>query len=271
MADEDAKALEVLFRISAAVHATVRQASTSPHRGDIVAIGADGSPTEELDRIAEAQILALMDAEGVDWDLLSEEVGLVRRGGRRTLVVDPIDGSHNALRNLPFSTISLALGSGTLGGIDIGVVHHLTSGVNYWAVRGEGAFRDGRRLHARPWEPRAELFFINLGRHSTPRAVALAARARRVRSLGCASIEISMVAQGSADAYFFENDTADRNLRVTDIAAAYRILLEAGGGATSADFASLDGVPLDLQQHTSVLAYADRALATALQQGEARP
>lgn len=268
MPDEDAQALEVLFRICSVVHNTVRLARTSPHRGDIVAMGADGSPTEELDRIAEAQILAMLDAEGVDWDLLSEEVGHVRRGGHRTLVVDPIDGSHNALRNLPFATISMALGSGTLGGIDIGVIHHLSSGANYWAVRGGGAYRDGRRLSVRPWEPRAELYFINLGRHSTPRAVELAAKARRVRSLGCASIEMTMVAQGSADAYLFENDSAPHNLRVTDIAAAYRILLEAGGGATTARFDPIDAIPLDLAQHTTVLAYGDRALLTSMREGQ---
>ncbi len=230
-------------------------------------MGADGSPTEELDRIAEAQILTMLEREHVDWDLLSEEVGLVRRGGKRTLVVDPIDGSHNALRNLPFSTISLALGSGTLGGIDVGVIHHLSSGANFWAVRGRGAFRDGRPIRVRPWEARSELYFINLGRHSTARAVGLAAKARRVRSLGCASIEMAMVAQGSADAYIFENDTVQRNLRVTDIAAAYRLLVEAGGCAGTAEFNPLDPIPLDLAQHTSVFAFGDAALRSAMRSG----
>ncbi|MCI4360507.1 MAG: sugar kinase, partial [Thermoplasmata archaeon] len=117
---------------------------------------------------------------------------------------DPIDGSHNALRNMPFATVSLALGRGTLGGIEKGVVRDLTNGFTYWASRGHGAFRDGRRLRTRPWNVRSELFFVNLGRHSTPNAVHLAEHGRRIRSLGCASLEIAMVAQGAADAYFFE-------------------------------------------------------------------
>lgn len=220
-------------------------------------MGADGSPTEEIDRIAEAQVLAVLESERVDWDLLSEEVGLVRRGGDRTLVVDPIDGSHNALRGLPFATVSLALGRDTLGGIDLGVVYDLTNGTTYWATRGGGAFRDGRPLRTRPWTPKAELFFVNLGRHSTPRAVALAGKGRRIRSLGCASLEMVLLAQGAADAYFFENDTENRNLRVTDIAAAHRILLEAGGGATDAAQRTLADIPLRLDQHTSVFAWGD--------------
>lgn len=260
--------LEVMFRVCSAVHRVVREASTSPHRGDMVGMGADGSPTEEIDRIAEAQVLASLDAAGVDWNVLSEEIGLVNRGGSRTLVVDPIDGSHNALRGLPFATVSLGLGTGSLGGIDVGVVHDLTTGTTYWGVRGGGAFRDGHPLRVRAWTPRHELVFINLGRHAAAHAVKLAGESRRVRSLGCASFEIAMVAQGGADAYLFENDTENRNLRVTDIAAAYRILLEAGGGMVNATMASLEEVPLRLDQHTSVLAYGDPALRDLLKVGK---
>ncbi|MCI4331362.1 MAG: hypothetical protein L3K19_05890 [Thermoplasmata archaeon] len=212
-------------------------------------------------------MLSAVDEAGVDWNILSEEIGLVHRGGERTLVVDPIDGSHNALRGLPVATVSLGLGHHTLGGIDIGVVHDLSAGSTYWAVRGQGAFRDGRPLHVRAWAPRHELFFINLGRHASAHAVKLAAESRRVRSLGCASFEMAMVAQGGADAYIFENDTENRNLRVTDIAASYRILLEAGGGVMNSAFASIDAVPLRLDQHTSIVAYGDTALRDLLQHG----
>jgi fructose-1,6-bisphosphatase/inositol monophosphatase family enzyme len=261
-------ALEVLFRISAAVHQIVRDAAGSPRRADVVAMGADGSPTEELDRVAEQEILRQLDAEGVDWDLLSEEIGLVRRGGDRTLVVDPIDGTANTLRNLPFSTVSLALGRGNLAGIEIGVVRDLYRGTTYWAARGEGAFRDGRPLRTRAWNPKGDLFFLNLGRHATERTVRLANRFRRVRSLGCASLEMLMVAEGAADAYIFENEPDSRNLRATDIAAAYRILFEAGGGVRDVHGRSIESFPLSLDEHSSVLAFGDPAFAAAAHDGE---
>lgn len=159
------------------------------------------------------------------------------------------------------STVSLALGQSTLGDIDVGVVHNLDNGVTHWAVRNHGAFRDGHRLHTRTWEARTELFCVNLGRHSTPRASRLAERGRRVRSLGCASLELAMVAQGSADAYFFENDDEGRNLRVTDIAAAYLILREAGGGITDTKEQPLDAFPLNLERRTSVFAWGDPSFA----------
>lgn len=251
--------IEALHRIAASVEVAVLGAFRSPRRADVVAMGADGSPTEAIDRLAELRILQSLEAEGLDWNLLSEEAGAVDRGGRQTLVVDPIDGSHNALLGLPFATVSLALGEGTLGGIELGLVRDLWNGSTYWAVRGGGAFRDGQRIRTRRWEARRELFFLNLGRHATRRATDLAARGRRVRSLGCASLEMAMVAHGGADAYLFENEVPERNLRVTDIAAAYRIVREAGGGVDDAHGGSLEAFPLALGKHTSVLAYGDPA------------
>lgn len=251
--------LEVLYRISVAVHQVVRDAEGSPHRADVVAMGADGTPTEELDRLAEAEILRVLDAERVDWNLLSEEVGYVARGGQSTLVVDPIDGTSNALRNLPFSTVSLALGQRDLSGIEVGLVRDLHRGTTYWAARDQGAFRDGRPIRTRAWNPRSEIFFVNLGRPATERAARLAVKSRRIRSLGCASLEMLMVAQGSADGYFFENAPEHRNLRATDVAAAYRILIEAGGGMNDAQGGTIDSFPLTVERRTSLFAWGDPA------------
>jgi len=259
--------LETLFRIGLAVQQVVRDAESSPHRADVVAMGADGSPTEELDRLAEAEIRRVMEEEGVDWDLVSEEIGHVRRGGDRTLVVDPIDGTTNALRNLPFSTVSLALGRNDLSGIDLGLVRDLYRGTTYWAVRGGGAFRDGRPIRTRPWTGRGEVFFVNLGSLATERAHRLGAKARRIRSLGCASFELLMVAQGSADGYLYENTAENRNLRATDIAAVYRILTEAGGGLTDARGGSLDTFPLGVERRTSVFGFGDMAFAQKAKEG----
>lgn len=255
--------LDILYRVSVAVHRVFRDVASSPHRGDVVAMGATGSPTEEIDRLSEAEILKVLDAEGVDWDLVSEEIGSVSRGGGRTLIVDPIDGTQNALRNLPFSTVSLALGRRDLSGIDIGLVRDLFRGTTYWATRGGGAFRDGRPITTRAWNPRTEVLFANLGRHASPRVARFAVKGRRVRSLGCASLEILSVAEGGGDAYLFENTPNTRNLRATDLAGAYRVLLEAGGGLQDADGHSLDTFPLTVDRRTSVFAWGDPAFAKA--------
>lgn len=260
--------IEVLYRVSVAVHRVFRDAATSPHRADFVAMGADGSPTEQIDRLAESEILAVLDAEGIDWNLISEEIGHVDRGGSRTLVVDPIDGSHNVFRNLPFSTVSLALGTTDLAGVDVGLVRDLHLGTTYWAARGEGAWRDGRPLRVRPWLPRGEVLFVNLGAHASERAIRFARGGRRIRSLGCATLETLAVAGGGGDGYFFENTPEDRNLRATDIAAVYRILTEAGGGMWDTRGHEIGTFPLTVDRRTSVFAWGDRAFADATLAGE---
>jgi fructose-1,6-bisphosphatase/inositol monophosphatase family enzyme len=78
-------------------------------------------------------------------------------------------------------------------------------------------------------------------------------------------MELLMVAQGSADGYFFENSAENRNLRSTDIAGAYRILLEAGGGFADARGEALETFPLQLDRRTSVFAWGDPAFRTAAQ------
>jgi fructose-1,6-bisphosphatase/inositol monophosphatase family enzyme len=259
--------IEVLYRVSVAVHRVFRDAATSPHRGDQVAMGADGSPTEHIDRLAESEILRVLDVEGVDWNLISEEIGQVDRGGSRTLVADPIDGSHNVLRNLPFSSVSLALGSQNLEGIDFGLVRDLDRGTTYWAARGGGAWRDGRPLRVRPWAARNEVLFVNLGAHASENALRFARQGRRVRSLGCASLEMLAVAGGGADGYFFDNTPARHNLRATDIAGAYRILAEAGGGVWDSAGKELGPFPLTVAERTSVFAWGDRAFADAVTTG----
>jgi fructose-1,6-bisphosphatase/inositol monophosphatase family enzyme len=76
-----------------------------------------------------------------------------------------------------------------------------------------------------------------------------------------------MVAQGSADGYLFENHPASRNLRATDIAAAYRIVLEAGGSMRDVAGDPLDAFPLGVERRTSVFAFGDESLAESVKAG----
>lgn len=75
-----------------------------------------------------------------------------------------------------------------------------------------------------------------------------------------------MVAQGSADGFLFENGSEARNLRATDIAAAYRIVLEAGGGVSDAKGGALESFPLRLDRRTSVLAWGDPDFRKAVEE-----
>lgn len=251
--------LDLLVRLAYTVESRVVQERYSPHAFRTVAIGASGAPTEEADRVAEAQVLSFLEQEGINWNVLSEEMGYVDRGGDRVLVVDPIDGSFNLMRGLPLATVSLALGKSRLSDVEVGVVHDLYGGKTYWAVKGKGAYLDGQRLHTREWTEGTELFFLSLNHTSTERARKLASKARRIRSLGSASLEIASVAAGRGDIYFSESSQPETNLRVTDIAAAGLLLSEAGGGMAQADGSPVD-LPFSLHQRTSLIAWGSRQL-----------
>lgn len=259
MAISRPKELDLLVRMAHMVERGTVQERSSPHPYRVVSMGASGSPTEEVDRVAEAQVLSFLEAEKLDWNLLSEEMGYLDRGGSRTLALDPIDGSYNVLRGLPLGTVSLALGTKSLSDIDTAVVHDIMSGKTYWATKGGGAYYEGRPITTRDWRRGGDLFFLNLNHNSSDKVRALASRSRRTRSLGCASLEMSLVARGSGDLYFSESRVEQANLRVTDIAAALLILREAGGDAVRTDGSPLD-LELSLKERTTVLAWGRREL-----------
>src|SRR5215203_437510 len=88
-----------------------------------------------------------------DWLALCRRAAHAAReavgGGSATarVIVDPVDGSVNAKRELPFACVSIAVASGErMEDVEVGFVAELVPARDWWAVRGEGAFCDGERL-----------------------------------------------------------------------------------------------------------------------------
>ena len=89
--------------------------------------------------------------------LVSEELGEASygSGGPWRVVVDPIDGSLNAKRGIPFFSLSIAVADGaTMGDVCFGYVYDFGSGEEWTATRGGGAQLNGRALGARAAEGR---------------------------------------------------------------------------------------------------------------------
>ena len=141
---------------------------------------------------------------GAGLAVLSEESGLTDPAGaggepvwgsegRLVVVVDPVDGSTNAARGLPWYATSLC--AVDEDGPRVAVVVNQASGVRYEAVRGRGATRDGS-----PVRPSA---CDTLGQA----IVAMSGYPRRYlgwsqyRSLGAAALDLCAVADGTLDAY----------------------------------------------------------------------
>ena len=95
-----------------------RRRSTSPPpghaRAEVVGRGEGGDSTTAIDRAAEDVVVRELEAVaagGARFRLVSEELGVrdFNGGGPTTVIVDPIDGSLNAKRGLPFFCLSVAV------------------------------------------------------------------------------------------------------------------------------------------------------------------
>lgn len=148
-------------------------------------------PTQYLlDEVADRAALDVLLAAG--FQVFSEETGLQGKG-ELTAVIDPVDGSTNCDRGVPFYCTSLCVLDDE--GLRAGLVRNLVTGTTYTATRGGGAFRDG--------EPIAPSGQVNL-RDSLVGVNGLYSKKglwRQTRSLGAAALEMCLVADGSLDAF----------------------------------------------------------------------
>jgi myo-inositol-1(or 4)-monophosphatase len=173
------------------------------------------------------------------------------------VVIDPIDGSLNAKRGLPSACVSIAVSSGpALRDVDVGMVAELDRPREWWAIRGAGAWCDGRAL------PRLEPGLLEvLGLETArPAFVARAAgaiagvEARRLRVLGSVATSLCLVAAGRLDAM-----VTLREVRSVDVAAGQPLVRETGGAV-----AFPGGDALDLEMRTTAVAARDEGLAERL-------
>ena len=251
---------DVLFEAAEAVAQAV--ASFGGDFGAAAGTGAYGTPTQAIDKVAEDAVLQYLEYNGVDWNVLSEEAGFIDRGGDRTLVLDPVDGTYNAVRGIPMYATSLAVGTDRLSTITHGLVRDLPRGDTYYAEKGAGAFCNGKPLRTRPFRAQDSLVSVYLGQMAEPASYKVAGSARRVRSLGAASLDLCGVASGAFDLYYM-NSKVNARLRIMDIAAGVLLVREAGGVIVDPSRKELD-MPIDLKARTNLVAAGDPRALEAL-------
>lgn len=257
----DARAQLAFLREMADAVARAVRGSPPARFGDHLRMGADGTATKMVDDLAEREILRLLGERPGTFDLLSEEAGLVGFGGDRLLVADPIDGTTNAVRGVPFFCVSLAVGRRSLSDVEVGLVQNLSTGDRFEAVRGEGATLNGRAVRVREGAGEDRLVAMGLARGENP---GLARSPGGVRSFGASALEMALVASGALDAYHYPKPI----LRIIDVAAATLLVREAGGVVLDHAGRDLD-LPLTLEPRFTITAAASRPLALQIAGGGA--
>jgi myo-inositol-1(or 4)-monophosphatase len=180
----------------------------------------DGQYAVDLE--ADAACLDTLYREG--YRVLSEESGISGPSGSASapiVVVDPLDGSTNASRGVPWYASALCLvdDDGPAAGV---VVNHAT-GERFVGVRGGGAERDGRAIAP---SGVTEISEALIGVSGLP---PYHFGWTQFRALGASAPDICAVACGVTDAWC---DMVDEGHGVWDYLASVLILDEAGGAAT---------------------------------------
>ena len=249
------RAVDGLADVLAATPTTAERARETGTRG------SGGDRTLEIDSAAEAVILEQLQAlhdEGHRFHVVSEERGDVDFGGGDVcVIIDPIDGSLNAKRDACHYAVSLAVADGdTMADVAFGFVYDFGAREQWWARRGEGAWRDGVALdpalgERRSRDGRLELLGIE---SSDPRLIHAAIEpleqsARRLRALGTIASTLCQVAAARFDAMV----TLQR-CRGVDAAAGQLIVREAGGFVSFADRDDPLDAPLDATPSSHLVA-----------------
>ncbi len=253
--------MRLLEEIADAVENAVKSSERALWDSD-EGMGADGTKTHGIDKIAENAALAVLERKGNPVNVVSEECGFLDFGSERTLIMDPIDGTYNAIRSMPFYSVSLAIAEISTADASLALVRNLAVGDEFRAEKGKGAYRNGKRMRARKFSPDDSVFSVMLGRRAHDEAYRIARIPKRVRSMGSAALEIAAVASGSLDLYYYK--AKDGGLRIVDIAGSALILREAGGEVYNADLLPLD-MDFDVRKRESVIAVGDPAVLEVLE------
>jgi myo-inositol-1(or 4)-monophosphatase len=266
------RSVEGLAGVLAATPSTVERARETGTRG------SGGDRTLEIDSSAESVVFTQLQAlhdQGHRFSAISEERGEVDFGGGGVrVIIDPIDGSLNAKRDACHYALSVAVADGpTMADVAFGFVHDFGAREQWWARRGEGAWRDGVALdpslpERRSHDGRLELLGIE---SSDPRWVhaaiePLTAATRRLRALGTIASTLCQVAAARFDAM-----VTLQPCRGVDAAAGQLIVREAGGYISFADLDDPLDAPLDATPSSRLIAARSEETLRALEAVRGRP
>ena len=192
----------------------------------------DSNPVTNVDHRSERAILSVLARHCPDDPVVREESGGELPDGGRVWLVDPIDGTTNFIRGFPWVGVSVALWVDDAPAV--GVVIDVTTGDEYTAVAGRGAWRNGSPIKVSLTRDLRESLIVTGFPYDRMERTEICktrfrqvlAAAQGIRRLGAASLDLCMVASGKLDGYWEED------LSPWDMGAGVLMVAEAGGAVT---------------------------------------
>jgi myo-inositol-1(or 4)-monophosphatase len=257
--------LDVCRDSVADIRTVLAELPTRVEREPVLALGLGGDDTTAIDAAAEAAVVRRLEPLDLGFTLVSEELGerVFNGGGPTRVVCDPIDGSLNAKRDIPFFSLSLAVAEGqTMGDVAFGYVYDFGSGEEWTAERGGGAFRNGERLGS--VRPKDTIEILSFEATTTAQVADKAAHfvgsAYRLRIMGSLAISLCHLAAGRVDAV-----CSLKPARSVDIAAGQLLVRECGLAIDLFEDPPFVAAPLDLVGRSRVVAAGTQELCTVLE------
>jgi myo-inositol-1(or 4)-monophosphatase len=238
------------------VEAALASLPTRLEREPVLRAGEGGDDTTAIDAAAEAAVVARLEELGTDLVLVSEELGerTFGAGGALRVIVDPIDGSVNCKRGIPFFSLSIAVADGsTMDDVVLGYVFDFGAREEWVAERGRGVMLNGQPLVAPPPKVPVEILSFE---GTTTAAIADWAPAvrdvsQRLRVMGSLALSLCHLAAGRVDAV-----CSLKPARSIDIAAAQLAVRERGCAIELFEDPPLGAASLDLGQRSRLVAAA---------------
>ncbi|MBE6496358.1 MAG: bifunctional NADP phosphatase/NAD kinase [Methanobrevibacter thaueri] len=276
-------ATDLAYEIIRDVSRAIRPYVGKPESGEKIKMGADGTPTSLIDVIAEEKLINILKNAPVLSYLISEEIGELKLGKgtqknivltqelRRTdleedetpkfiFLIDPVDGTNNAIKEIPAFGISIAVANveqgrlSTLNDVELGFVSSFANGNFFEAEKGKGCWLNNEEVTPSNVINISNMTLGGFTKSGTSEASKLVDNARRMRVLGSVVLELSYVASGRYDAFL---DL--RGSRIIDIAASKLILEEAGCIITNKYGQKLENI-LSIYEKTIVVAANNKIL-----------
>ena len=242
--------------LNAFLHCAIRAALDAgriqrAHVGGELRIDTKSSDTDlvtHVDKLCETRIREIIAAEYPDHTVLGEEQGYgsTSTDARYRWIVDPIDGTLNFAHGFPFYCTSIGLEID--GEPSVGVVYDSTRDELFTAVRGGGAWCNGRPLRVTSETVLKNAMLVTGFAYVEERIIRnldvfarMLPLTRSIRRAGAAALDLCYVAAGRVDGFW------ELGLQPWDVAAGVVIVREAGGTLTGGD-----GSPYRLGQEAMV-------------------
>lgn len=247
-----------LREIGKRLFAELGKTRLKPFASESLGKGAAGDKTFPIDKKAEDIIISSLEALKAPLSIISEEYGIKEiKGGGRKVIIDPIDGSKNAVSGIPLYCSSIAVAEGdTIGSISLAYIVNPLTGDEFWAEKDIGAFFNGEKIYSQ----RDNVFHLIAYETPNPKGdipeiIKLLSETRRTRCFGTTALALSYVAYGSASIFVTLSPS-----RSFDYAGGWLLVKEAGGVFTDTKGGPMEGVEIGLKRSVPLLASGNKYL-----------